>query len=181
VAAWPLAELDRVSDLGFSSWCRSNQDMNRNATGWLLVGIQVVLFVVLLLLPWRSPTAGSLVVGALLVGSGIALGAASMRTLGKALTPTPVPIEGAGLRTTGPYRLVRHPIYSALLLATLGLLIAVGGAWGWVWGLVIVGFFWAKSRWEDSLLRETYGNEWDEWAKRTGALIPRFRRSNRPS
>jgi len=145
----------------------------RIATGWLLVGAQVVLFIVLLLLPWRTPTPLSLLSGVLLVACGIALAIAAMRTLGKALTPTPVPIEGAGLRTSGPYRYVRHPIYSALLLATLGFLIAVGSTWGWAWGVVVVLFFWGKSRWEDSLLQDTYDGEWNEWSTRTGALIPR--------
>ena len=153
--------------------------MTRTATGWLLVGAQVILFVVLLLLPWRSPSVVSLASGALIVVGGVVLAVASMRTLGKALTPTPVPIEGAGLRTSGPYRFVRHPIYSALLLVTLGYLVAVGSPAGWVWGAVIVGFFWAKSRWEDSLLRDTYQGEWTAWATRTGALIPRRRPTSR--
>jgi protein-S-isoprenylcysteine O-methyltransferase Ste14 len=68
---------------------------------------------------------------------------------------------------------VRHPIYSGVLLLVLGLLIALGSAWSWAWGLVIVGFFWGKSRWEDSLLHEEYGEEWVAWAARTGALIPK--------
>jgi hypothetical protein len=38
-------------------------------------------------------------------------------------------------------------------------------------------FFWLKSRWEDSLLAEEYGTEWQSWAKSTGALIPRRRRA----
>ena len=150
--------------------------MTRSTVGWLLVTVQVILFIVLLLLPWREPTVLSLVVGAALFIVGIALALASVRTLGKALTPTPVPIEGAGLRTTGPYRFVRHPIYSALLLVTLGLLVAVGSGVGWMWGLVIVVFFWLKSRWEDSLLREAYDAEWVAWSKTTGALVPRLRR-----
>lgn len=148
--------------------------MGRNATGWLLVVVQVVVFVVLLLLPWREPSILSIIAGVALAAGGAVLAFVSMRTLGRALTPTPVPIEGAGLRTDGPYRFVRHPIYSALLLIMLGFLVAVGSLAGWVWGLVIVGFFWSKSRWEDSLLRGTYPGEWDAWASRTGALIPRL-------
>jgi protein-S-isoprenylcysteine O-methyltransferase Ste14 len=151
--------------------------MSRNARGWSLVVIQVLLFVVLLLLPWRAPTVVTLVVGLATAVAGIVVLAASMRRLGQALTATPVPIRQAGLRTSGPYRVVRHPIYSGLLLLTLGLLIAFGSAWSWAWGVVIVGFFWAKSRWEDSLLHEEYGKEWVEWAARTGALIPRPHRT----
>jgi protein-S-isoprenylcysteine O-methyltransferase Ste14 len=157
----------------------SNRHMTRNAIGWVLVGIQVVVFVVLLLLPWRQPTVLSLASGIALAICGMVLAITSMRTLGRALTPTPVPLEGAGLRTSGSYRFVRHPIYSALLLITLGFVIAVGSLASWVWALVIVGFFWGKSRWEDTLLRENYPGEWDAWASRTGALIPRLRRTRR--
>ena len=155
--------------------------MGRNAIGWLLVTVQVILFIVLLLLPWREPTVLSLVVGAALFIVGIALALASVRTLGKALTPTPVPIEGAGLRTTGPYRFVRHPIYSALLLGTLGFLIALGTGWSWAWGADILGFFWGTSRWEDTLLREEYNGEWIQWSATTGALAPRLHRRSTTS
>jgi protein-S-isoprenylcysteine O-methyltransferase Ste14 len=158
---------------------RSNQAMSRSMVGWVLVGVQVIVFLVLILLPWRQPTPLSLASGIALALCGIALAVSSMRTLGRALTPTPVPIEGAGLRTSGSYRFVRHPIYSALLLVTLGFIVAVGSLASLAWAVVIVGFFWGKSRWEDSLLREIYPGEWDAWASRTGALIPRLQRTAR--
>ncbi len=147
--------------------------MPRTWIGWGLVGVQVVLFVGLLLLPWRAPGLIGLTVGAVLVVAGAALAMTAFRGLGRALTPTPVPIRGAGLRTSGAYRFVRHPIYSAILLITLGLLVAIGSGWSWAWGLLMLMFFWAKSRWEDALLHEEYGRAWEQWAERTGALVPR--------
>ena len=155
--------------------------MTRSTVGWLLVGIQVLLFLVLILLPWRSPTVVLAIVGGALVVAALLLGLSAGRSLGRALTPTPVPISGAGLRTDGPYRLVRHPIYSALLLGTLGYLIALGSGWSWAWGAVILGFFWGKSRWEDTLLREEYDGEWSEWSATTGALVPRLHRRSTTS
>lgn len=158
---------------------RSNQSVNRSTIGWLLVVMQLVVFVVLLLMPWRHPTPLLLALGLVLMAAGAALGLWAGRILGRALTPTPVPIPEAGLRTSGAYAYVRHPIYSALLLATLGFLVAFGSPWSWAWGVVIVLFFWGKSRWEDSLLREQYDGEWEAWASTTGALIPRLRRGRR--
>ena len=149
--------------------------MKRSTVGWLLVTLQFVLLLVLVLLPHRSPSVASLVVGVLLGVAGVVLALAASRTLGAALTPTPVPISGAGLRTDGAYRYVRHPIYSAVLLLVLGFVVAVGGAASWACAAVILVFFWAKSRWEDSLLRTEYGDEWTAWASRTGAIIPRPR------
>lgn len=149
--------------------------MNRGTVGWLLVVLQFVLLLVLILLPWRTPSALSIVVGLLLVVAGAILGLVAGRRLGRALTPTPVPIAGAGLRTDGAYRWVRHPIYSAVLLMVLGYVIAIGSIWTAVGAVVLLVFFVLKSRWEDGLLHEQYGDEWAAWAARTGALVPRLR------
>lgn len=151
--------------------------MSRKAIGWSLVGMQVALFVVLAVLPWRTPSLLSIALALPFLVLGGWLGLAAFSTLGNALTPTPVPIPGAGLRTHGPYARVRHPIYTAVLSVTLAALIVAGSWWSWAWGVVIFLFFWSKSRWEDTLLAREYGVEWDVWAQRTGALIPRRRRS----
>lgn len=150
--------------------------MTRGRIGWVLVATQFVLLIVLVLLPRRAPTLLSLAIGVPLIAAGFVLGLLASRTLGRALTPTPVPIAEAGLRTDGVYRQVRHPIYSAICLAAAGFVVAVGSLWTLACALVLVAFFWAKSRWEDSLLREEYGDEWRDWAARTGALVPRLTR-----
>ncbi len=150
--------------------------MRRSTVGWLLVAAQGVLLAALVLLPWDVHGAAAVALGGLLVGAGLALGLAASRTLGRALTPTPVPVDGAGLRTDGPYAWVRHPIYSALLLGVLGLLVAAGTPAGWPWLLVLAVFFLLKSRWEDRLLEQAYGEQWRAWSARTGALLPRLGR-----
>jgi protein-S-isoprenylcysteine O-methyltransferase Ste14 len=151
--------------------------MRRGTVGWLLVGLQFVLLLVLILLPWRAPTPLSVVLGLVLAVSGAVLGVSASRRLGRALTPTPVPVAGAGLRTDGAYRLVRHPIYSAVLLIVGGYVVAIGSLWSAACAVVLLVFFALKSRWEDGLLHEQYGDEWTSWAARTGALVPRLRRA----
>lgn len=147
--------------------------MSRGTIGWTLVVVQFGLLLVLVLLPRREASPVAVAVGLALVVAGAVLGLAAGRRLGRALTPTPVPIAGAGLRTDGTYRFVRHPIYSAVLLMVVGYVVAVGSAWSAACALALVVFFWSKSRWEDGLLRAEYGQEWDRWAERTGALLPR--------
>ena len=152
-------------------------NVSQRAFGWLLVVLQVVVFVVLALLPWRLPSTLSIIAALPFALIGVWLGARSFIALGNALTPTPVPIAGAGLRTSGPYSRIRHPIYTAVLSVTVAALIAAGSWWSWAWGLVILAFFWGKSRWEDCLLAREYGDAWRAWAAHTGGLIPRRRRS----
>lgn len=150
--------------------------MKRGTVGWLLVVLQFLLLLVLILMPWRSPSALSIAAGLVLVVAGGVLGLVAGRRLGRALTPTPVPVAGAGLRTDGAYRWVRHPIYSAVLLMVLGYVIAIGSVWSAACAVVLLVFFVLKSRWEDGLLREEYGDAWTTWAAHTGALVPRLRR-----
>ena len=108
----------------------------------------------------------------------MALGAwllvAAIRALGRALTPTPVP-NRTGLVTTAVYARLRHPIYTALLLMAVGWVIAIGTWWSALAALALVLLFLAKARWEDTMLAEVYGDDWRDWARRTGSLIPRVR------
>ncbi|MCX6432972.1 MAG: isoprenylcysteine carboxylmethyltransferase family protein [Actinobacteria bacterium] len=150
--------------------------MNQRALGWTLVGVQFAMLIVLILLPWRSPSLLSLAIGVPIAAAGAVLGLFAGRRLGRALTPTPVPLSGAGLRTDGAYRYVRHPIYSAVLLMVLGYVIAIGSLASVAWTVAILVFFMVKSRWEDRLLHAEYRAQWQDWARGTGRLVPRIGR-----
>ncbi|MGP0088900.1 MAG: methyltransferase family protein [Xanthobacteraceae bacterium] len=74
---------------------------------------------------------------------------------------------------TGPYALVRHPIYTGIIIAaaaTAGLEATPIAFAGMV--LVIFGF-WIKARLEERFLRDELGAEaYDAYARRTGMLLP---------
>jgi len=75
---------------------------------------------------------------------------------------------------SGPYARVRHPIYSGLLLTMLGTAIFVG-EWHALLGVAL--FFsahWEKSRREEALLVREFGETYEQYCNRTGALIPRL-------
>ena len=149
--------------------------MSRTALGWSWVAGQGVLLATLLAFPWQVHGVAALTIGLIILAAGVALAVAAFRTLGSALTPTPVPVADAGLRMTGVYAWIRHPIYTAILISVLGLGIAAG-SWALAgWLILATGFFLLKSRWEDRLLREKYGTAWESWASRTGALLPSWR------
>jgi protein-S-isoprenylcysteine O-methyltransferase Ste14 len=81
---------------------------------------------------------------------------------------------GHELVRTGPYAWVRHPIYSGLLLATLGTALVRGEVRGLV-ALAVLWFgFWIKSRVEEQFMLKTFGPAYAEYSQTTGALIPRL-------
>ena len=74
----------------------------------------------------------------------------------------------------GPYRLVRHPIYSGLLLAMMGTFLANGRVRGAL-SVVVLWIGWlVKSRMEEKFMDRTFGAEYEEYRRTTGALFPRL-------
>jgi protein-S-isoprenylcysteine O-methyltransferase Ste14 len=113
-------------------------------------------------------------IGLAVAGAGFIV--AAIRTLGKQWSLTARVLEDHRLVTTGPYARVRHPIYSgllALLLAT-GLANATPSETG-VAALVYVAGTLLRIRREEGLLRAAFGPEYEAYAKRVPALVPRLR------
>lgn len=72
----------------------------------------------------------------------------------------------------GPYRWMRHPIYSGVLLAFLGTAVFIGEWRGFIAVAIIAASFWYKLRIEERWLRERFGAPYDDYARRVKALIP---------
>lgn len=97
------------------------------------------------------------------------------RTLGKQWTYRARVIEGHELITTGTYSVVRNPIY----LGMFGMLFATGLVYSRWWNFLgaIVFFLIGNQiriRAEEKLLRETFGSQFDEYARRVPAFLPRI-------
>jgi protein-S-isoprenylcysteine O-methyltransferase Ste14 len=81
---------------------------------------------------------------------------------------------GHQLMKSGPYRFVRHPIYSGLLLAIAGTALTNLRVRS-VIGLVCLWVsFQIKSRIEERLMQQTFGPEYTAYKQETGALLPKF-------
>lgn len=98
---------------------------------------------------------------------------AAVKTLGKEWSITARVVTGHKLATEGPYRLVRHPIYTGML----GMLLATGIAVSYWPALLIALFVFfigtiIRIRSEERLLRETFGAEFEAYTQRVPALLP---------
>jgi protein-S-isoprenylcysteine O-methyltransferase Ste14 len=82
--------------------------------------------------------------------------------------------EGHELIRTGPYRNIRHPIYTGLLLATLGSALPVGQARVLIALPIIFAAIYIKARKEESWLAQEFGDKFAEHKKHTGMFLPRL-------
>ena len=146
--------------------------MGKRGEVWVL--LQLLLFGVIFFAPgvtcfacppWlRYVGLGILVIGGVL-GTGGVLG------LGKNLTVFPKPIEGGSLVTGGVYGVVRHPIYSGLILGTLGWSLFRANLLGVILSGLLFIFFDLKSRREEVWLTEAYP-AYPAYRQRVKKLIP---------
>lgn len=93
-------------------------------------------------------------------GIGFALGLGGIgwalwasRTLGTALTASPLPRPGSNLVTTGPYAHVRHPIYGGLVLLWIGAAMVAGSLIAFLAALLAIPFLLTKASYEEGHLR----------------------------
>src|SRR5208337_3750464 len=76
------------------------------------------------------------------------------------------------LIVAGPYRWVRHPIYTGILVALLGSALALG-EWRGVLAVALTGAaFWHKLKIEEAVMRRRFGETYANYAERVPALIP---------
>lgn len=148
-------------------------------TARLLVSAQFLLIGILLVLPgrhdWPVPAALTVVSGvATVVGIGVmVLGATG---LGRGLTATPLPNTHAQLRTGGLYRLVRHPIYSGLLLTMTSITVSAGSGFRLLTLAALALLLTVKARWEETRLARRFAG-YPDYAARTPRFFPvRLRR-----
>jgi protein-S-isoprenylcysteine O-methyltransferase Ste14 len=74
---------------------------------------------------------------------------------------------------TGPYALVRHPIYTGIILASVATTAVKGSGFAVAGLAIIVVGYWMKARLEERFLREELGaRAYDAYARKTAMLIP---------
>ncbi|HTP39255.1 MAG TPA: isoprenylcysteine carboxylmethyltransferase family protein [Steroidobacteraceae bacterium] len=152
------------------------------AASRLLHIIPLVLAVVLLWAPMQGvpvlgrhfmrSTVQGFWIGAALTVAGLLFTAWARVVLGRNWSGIVTVKEGHELITSGPYRLVRHPIYTGLLLAFTGSAIARAEWCGVLAVALVFAALWRKLRNEERWMREQFGAAYDAYSQRVSALVP---------
>ncbi|QDS88923.1 Isoprenylcysteine carboxyl methyltransferase (ICMT) family protein [Rosistilla ulvae] len=104
--------------------------------------------------------------------AGTLLHVAALRSLGRRnLRVLPQPKTDGTLTVSGPYRIVRHPMYTALLLFCSGLAVAPLAFWKVAAMLVLLGVLIVKAKREEKFLSRCYP-EYAAYAKSNWMLLP---------
>ena len=148
-----------------------------------LVHVAPLMLAFLLLSPSRIPIGGmnapilprtqaAYWIGAVLTAAGLAFAVWARRHIGRNWSGTITIKLEHELVTSGPYRIVRHPIYSGLLLAFTGSAIAIG-QWRGLAAVVLAALaIWRRVYLEEAGMRRRFGAAYEVYARRVAALIP---------
>ncbi len=98
----------------------------------------------------------------------------TFRTLGKNLTDTVVTRAEHTLVTRGPYRWVRHPFYLATALVVVANSLMTANWFLALTGGIGFGLLVLRTRIEEEKLIERFGEDYNEYMKRTGRFLPRL-------
>jgi protein-S-isoprenylcysteine O-methyltransferase Ste14 len=118
--------------------------------------------------------------GLIMLAAGIGFAVWARNYLGRNWSGTVTVKQDHELIRTGPYRLVRHPIYTGLLLAILGTAVAFGEWRGLLAFALIAASLLLKLRTEERFMSESFPDEYPRYRADVPALIP-FIRGARPS
>jgi protein-S-isoprenylcysteine O-methyltransferase Ste14 len=159
-----------------STAAASRADRGSMAVLWLVIALSIVLaFYATNTARYAAFAVNRIVyiVALVLFGAGLALRWYAIIHLGRFFTVDVAIAEGHRVVDTGPYRFVRHPSYTGVLLAFAGLGLLTGNAISLA--LFIVPTFAAylyRIRVEEAALRGGIGEPYIEYSARTARLIP---------
>ncbi len=100
------------------------------------------------------------------------VGGLALLAMGSDTRVHPVPDAQTPLRVSGIYAWIRHPMYAAVLLATLGVTLSSGRVLSLLAFLALVGVLHVKAGFEDRMLQEKFGWQFSVYASRVPALVP---------
>ena len=125
-------------------------------------------------LPLGTPSPFAAGIGLVFTAAGLCFAVWARMHLGKYWSGRITLKENHRVIQTGPYALVRHPIYSGLILALFGTAITLGTISAFAGFAFMLISFVRKLKIEETWLRSQFGAEYEAYRNRVKALIPRF-------
>jgi protein-S-isoprenylcysteine O-methyltransferase Ste14 len=125
--------------------------------------------------PLRTGAASALGIAVMAVGALVA--AVSIFAMGRAWRIGIDPENRSELAEDGPYRWIRHPIYSGMLVVLVGTVILIPSGAVLVMALLTVLGITYQARREEQYLLGVFGQRYTQYLGRTGRFFPRLRAS----
>jgi protein-S-isoprenylcysteine O-methyltransferase Ste14 len=159
------------------------KSLTKQGPGWIIWRVAVALFVILFI---RLNKSGALsffrfsfqslfsfvIPGSVLTVLGL-FGAIWARiNLGRNWSGYVTYKEGQTLVTTGPYRYVRHPIYTSMILMFIGTILYYGSPFVSIFFAILAITFLLRIGKEEEIMIQLFGERYKEYMKRTKRLIP---------
>lgn len=150
--------------------------MKKPAKDILLVSMQALLFLAYF---WNAKPINFVwptivrYTGIVLSLAGFAVALSAILLLNKRLTPFPTPVADAILIKSGPFRFIRHPIYTGILAIAFGYAFFSQNTWRVLIALMLWILFEFKSRYEEQLLNSRFPC-YRNYMTTTGRFLPRF-------
>ena len=110
--------------------------------------------------------------GAVLTASGLLFAVWARVHLGRNWSATVTIKEQHELIADGPYRFVRHPIYTGLLVAVIGTAVARADWRGILAAAIVFWALWRKLTIEERWLGQEFGAAYADYRSRVAALVP---------
>jgi protein-S-isoprenylcysteine O-methyltransferase Ste14 len=121
---------------------------------------------------WPLSFWGRETVGGAMMLAALGLGLSASLLLGRSLTPFPKPLTTGAMVERGPYRMIRHPIYTAVIVGMIGIALRAGDWIALALAIGLVPFFYAKSSFEERQLAAQYPSYQDYRRRVRRRLIP---------
>jgi len=152
--------------------------MNSRKKGWIFVLVQIILVIVLVTSSFMErkyfERAHNYVfdfLAFIFLSGGALIFMISLMNFRQRITPNPVPNDNYTLQTSGLYSKIRHPVYLAALVLSLGCICFFTAYYSLAIFIIVVIFLVKKMDFEEAELQKKFP-EYEEYKKHTYRLVP---------